>query len=78
MKPSHQQHHDFLALRPLPGVSLQHNDYVSVVAGDHAGDTGSIVSVEELGEDPLFLVELEAGKDARVRQSQLKFIAHDR
>jgi ribosomal protein S4E len=77
MKPTVAQHNDFLARRALPGVTLQHNDYVKVVSGAHAGNVGSIVSVEELGIDPEFVVELESGKDARIRQSNLEFVAHD-
>ena len=78
MKPTFAQHNDFLALKPVPGVALQHNDYVNVIAGEHQGDSGSVVSVEELGADPLYVVELESGKDATIRQSRLRFVAHDR
>ena len=72
MKPSHQQRNDFLAHRPLPGVQFEHNTYVRVVGGTYQGDAGSIISVEELGSDPLYLVELESGKDARISQSALR------
>jgi hypothetical protein len=72
MRPTHSQHEDYLAHRPLPGVSYEHNAYVEVVAGDHAGDRGSLISVEELGSDPLYLVELESGRDAEIRQSWLR------
>lgn len=72
MKPSHDQHNDFLAHRPLPGVSFEHNDTVIVVAGEHAGRAGSIVSIEALGSDPVFLVELGSGKDVDIAQSNLR------
>ena len=72
MKPSHHQHNDFLAHRPLPGVSFEHNDTVIVVAGEHAGGAGSIVSIEALGSDPVFLVELGSGKDVDIAQSHLR------
>lgn len=77
MKPTLAQHNDFLARRALPGVRLQHNDYVKVISGAYVGDAGSIVSVEELGSDPEFVVELESGKDVRIRQSNLEFVVHD-
>ena len=77
MKPTMAQRNDFLARRALPGVVLQHNDYVKVISGAHVGDAGSIVSVEELGSDPEFVAELESGKDVRIRQSNLEFVAHD-
>jgi ribosomal protein S4E len=72
MKPTRQQRTDFLAHRPLPDVKFEHNVYVHVVTGTYQGDAGSIVSVEELGSDPLYLVELESGKDARISQSSLR------
>ena len=71
MRPTSQQRSAFLAHEPLPGVVLAHNDFVRVSAGEHAGESGSIVSVEELGEDPVYLIELESGQDALVAQSWL-------
>lgn len=76
MKPTHEQCNDFFARRPVPGVVLQHNDYVKVVSGSCAPSAGSLISVEELGEDPLYLVELESGEDKLIRQSNLEFVAH--
>ena len=76
MQPTSQQRDDFLALKPLSGVALQHNDLVSVKRGEYTGNTGSVVSVEVLGEDPWYLVELESGRDALVLQSSLTFVAH--
>jgi hypothetical protein len=40
MKPTLAQHNDFLAREQLPGVALQHNDYVKVISGPHLGDAG--------------------------------------
>jgi|RhisoiCoNPM_1038542.scaffolds.fasta_scaffold07131_2 hypothetical protein len=74
MKPSQDQHNDFFAHRPLPGVALEHNDSVEVIAGEHAGEGGSIVSVEQLGTDPAYLIELGSGKDAVIFQSQLRLV----
>jgi hypothetical protein len=71
MKTTLQQHNQFLARQPLPGVLFAHNALVEVVSGEYVGDTGSVISVEELGNDPLLLVELERG-DAHIRQSNLR------
>jgi len=72
MKPSSAQRDDFLAHRPVDGVRFEHNDFVSVIDGTHAGDSGSIVSVEELDDDPIYLVELESNQDAYISQSFLR------
>lgn len=71
MKPTPAQHEAFLAQELLPGVTFRHNEFVTVVAGEHQGSSGSLVSVEVLGDDPVFLLELERGFDVRVRQSEL-------
>ncbi len=71
MKPTMDQHNDFLAHKPIAGVRFEHNEYVRVISGDHEGKKGSLVSVEELGEDPLFLLELESRFDVGIRQSQI-------
>jgi ribosomal protein S4E len=74
MKPTDKQHDDFLAHRPIPGLVFEHNDAVDVIGGQHVGDSGSIVSVEALGDDPTYLVELNSGKDAQIRQSLLRSV----
>jgi len=75
MRPTHEQSNAFLANQPVAGVSFGHNSYVRVVGGEHAGDSGSLVSVEELGDDPIYLVELESNQDALVPQSCLRMVA---
>lgn len=72
MKPTMNHHNDFLAHRAIEGVHFEHNDCVKIVAGEYKGKNGSLISVEELGEDPLFVLELESGFDVRVRQSQIE------
>jgi ribosomal protein S4E len=75
MRPTLEQSNAFLAHQPVVGVSFEHNAYVRVVDGEHAGDSGSLVSVEELGEDPVYLVELESNQDALVPHSCLRVAA---
>ena len=61
----------FLNREPIEGVRYWHNDYVRIVAGENAGESGSLVSVIELTPEPVFLVELESGFDVQVRQSEV-------
>lgn len=75
MSPSHDQQNDFFGHRPIPGVAFEHDDAVEVTGGEHAGDSGAIISVEELGDDPAYLVELSSGQDAIIRQSLLRLAA---
>jgi len=65
-------HKAFLGGEPIPGISFVHNDYVSIVAGEHRGTKGSLVNVYELGHDPTYIVENEAGFDIIVYQSHIR------
>lgn len=71
MKPTFQQHNAFLSGEELPGVSLRLNDPVRVVGGEYSGRGGAVISVEVLGSDPTYLVELDSGEDALIPQSLL-------
>ena len=72
MRATSRQSNAFLAHEPVPGVVFEHNDFVRVIAGAHTGDSGSLISIEELGDDPIYLVELESNQDALVAQSCLQ------
>ena len=72
MKPTHEQHVEFLSGALLPGLSFRHDDRVLVVGGTHIGALGNLVSVEATGDDPEYLVELDSGQDARIAQSALR------
>lgn len=61
----------FLDRSPIPGVEFWHNDFVLVVAGPHAGATGSLVTVLALQPEPRFVLELEVGGDVEVLQSEI-------
>lgn len=74
MKPSLLEANAFLSGELLQVCRYRHNDYVRVVNGPHSGDAGSLVSIEELGADPLFLVELESQQDSVIGQSALELI----
>lgn len=74
MRPTSQQQNAFLSGDELPGVSLRLNDAVRVVGGKYSGKEGAVVSLEGLGADPTYLVELDSGEDALIPQSFLKVV----
>ncbi|MDH5632923.1 MAG: hypothetical protein OEZ10_08000 [Gammaproteobacteria bacterium] len=74
MKPTIQQHNDFLSHLPVDGLDLEHNDPVLVVNGMNKGKRGVVVSIIELGEDPLLIIELETGKDVEEKQTNIEKI----
>ena len=65
----------FLAGEEIPGVLYKHNNYVEIIGGPHCGSRGSLITVLSLVPEPLYVVELEAGHDAKIAQSAIRFVA---
>lgn len=72
MKPTPTQRDDFLAYRPVPGLTFALNDYVNVIVGELAGESGTVTSLEEIGQDPVYLVKLDSDKYALLPASFLQ------
>jgi hypothetical protein len=70
-QPTPQQLQDFLDGQPLPGVAFAHDDLVTIGAGEHAGNVGSILAVVALGDNPVYRVEIDSGFEVDVAQSDL-------
>ena len=69
-----QFYQDFFDGKPIEGVAFIHNQAVRVVVGPHAGQTGSLISLEAIEPVPIFLMELESGVDVLVKQTQIERI----
>jgi len=54
-------------------VAYQHNDFVLVVCGEHAGSKGSLAYLISLSSEPTFILELESGSDVEIKQSELAY-----
>ncbi|MBB6341947.1 hypothetical protein HNP49_002115 [Pseudomonas fluvialis] len=63
----------FLSHTPISGVAYQHNDFVLVVSGAHAGSKGSLASLISLSPEPTFILELESGFDVEIKKSELAY-----
>ena len=72
MKPSPIQLEDFLANRPVPEVALALHDYVNVIEGEHAGDSGTVMGLADVGSDPAYVLELDSGVSVTVVESHLQ------
>lgn len=62
----------FLNREPISGVRYFHNDYVRVIGGPNAGESGSLVAVLELSPEPKFVLESEKHGDIEVLQSEIE------
>ena len=71
-QPTQQQSDDFLAGRAVPGLAFAHDDLVEILAGEQAGNVGSLVGLVSCGDDPVYLVEIDSGFEVEVAQSGLK------
>ncbi|MFC4727316.1 hypothetical protein [Coralloluteibacterium thermophilus] len=72
MKPTPEQYNDFMAHRPVAGVTFDVDETVEIMEGEHAGERGVLSSLAELGEDTVYLVQLDSGIEAAVPQSRLR------
>jgi hypothetical protein len=55
-------HDAWFAGNAPPGGRFHHNESVRICSGPHAGAMGSLISVESLDPEPIYLVELASGK----------------
>ncbi len=66
-----QIHNSWLGGEKVEGAKFIHNSYVEVIAGEHKGATGSVVSLVCLGSDARYIVEKESGFDIEVAESDI-------
>ena len=63
----------WLAGGSLDGVAYALNDAVILLEGDHAGQAGTVVALQSLAPEPLYVVQLGgSGEDVGALQSSLR------
>ena len=66
---------DWYAGQTVRGGRFRHNESVRVIAGEHAGKFGALISVESLKPEPVYLVELASGEgDVLLPDSDLEAV----
>ena len=53
-------------------MAFEHNDYVEIVAGEHRGKFGSLVTVGAMHPEVVYVVELDSGHDAYIPQAAIR------
>jgi len=53
-------------------VDFAYDDLVTILAGEHAGNVGSLVSIEQLEPEVIFLIEIDSGFNVAARQSEIE------
>lgn len=75
----HEIDEKWFANEPIDGVHFGLNDSVYIIAGQHAGKGGAIISLSKLVPEPEYVVELGSGEgDIKVFQSKLEKEAHNK
>lgn len=64
--------HAWRAGNPVDGVLFAHDDLVTILAGEHTGNVGSLVAIEQLEPDVVFLVEIDSGFNVMARQADIE------
>lgn len=58
--------------KTVGGVNFAHDDLVTILAGEHKGNVGSLVAIEQLEPEVVFLVEIDSGFNVAARQSEIE------
>ena len=61
--------------KPVGGVHFAHDDLVTILAGEHTGNVGSLVAIEQLEPEVVFLVEIDSGFNVPARQADIELVA---
>ena len=69
---NNQIHNSWLGGEKVDGAEFIHNTYVEVVAGKHKGETGSVVSLVNIGGAARYIIELESGSDIEALEIEIK------
>jgi ribosomal protein S4E len=64
-------HNSWLGGEKIEGIKFLHNTYVEVTSGEHQGETGSVVSLVQLGDHARDIVEKESGFDIEVAENEI-------
>ena len=74
MKASIEQINKWMAGEVVENSMFKLNDDVKIISGNNIGAVGSVISLETVGSDPTYLIELVSGEDANVKQSEIEKI----
>jgi hypothetical protein len=68
---SEEANRRFMSREPVQGLAFLLNDSVEVTGGLHHGARGSVLALDQLAPEPVYVVGLESGQDVRLLQSQI-------
>ncbi len=58
--------------KPVDGVNFAHDDLVIILAGEHTGNVGSLVSIEQFDPEVVYLVEIDSGFNVPAKQTEIE------
>jgi ribosomal protein S4E len=70
--PSAEIIHAWRTHQQVAGVTFAHDDLVTLLAGEHAGNVGSLTSIEQLEPDVIYNVEIDTNFVVAAKQSEIE------
>ncbi|HEY2346594.1 MAG TPA: hypothetical protein VGH80_12080 [Xanthomonadaceae bacterium] len=58
--------------QPVPGVGFAPDDLVTILAGEHTGNVGSLVSLEQVEPEVVYHVEIDTNFVVPAKQSEIE------
>jgi hypothetical protein len=60
------------ARQTVAGVNFAHDDLVTLLAGEHAGNVGSLTSIEQVEPEVVYNVEIDTNFVVPAKQSEIE------
>ena len=57
--------------RPVDGVTFSHDDLVTILAGEHTGNAGTLILIEQLDPEVVYQVEIDTNFVVPAKQSEI-------
>ena len=70
--PSSEQIAAWRAHQPLDGVRFEHEDLVTILAGEHTGNVGALISIDQLEPEVVFQVEIDTNFIVPAKQDEIE------
>ncbi|MBS0457942.1 MAG: hypothetical protein JSS44_11490 [Proteobacteria bacterium] len=56
----------------IPGVNFAHDDLVTLLAGEHVGNVGSLIALDQIEPEVIYQVEIDTNFIVPARQSEIQ------
>ena len=72
MKANLEDINSWMAGKQVGNSKYRLNENIKIISGEHIRKEGSVISLESVGENPSYIVELQSGDDVLVNQTDIE------